>query len=106
MAKRQSEETTQKVPGCRAWVSKTTTTLFFYLDTPISIPMTEIDSTLCGLTTLNCIPQPGTAVGLDPLREVVMWRLQYRNFGTHEAIFGNSSVAAIELPAQADKLVY
>jgi len=26
---------------------------------------------------------------LDPLREFIMWRLQYRNFGTHETLLGN-----------------
>jgi hypothetical protein len=26
---------------------------------------------------------------LDPLREVIMWRLQYRNFDTHETFLGN-----------------
>ncbi len=56
---------------------------------PISVPIAEIDSDLCGLTSFNCFPQPGTSVTLDPLREVVMWRLQYRNVGTHETLVGN-----------------
>jgi hypothetical protein len=59
---------------------------------PTSIALAEFDSALCGLTTLNCIPQPSTTQTLDPLREVVMWRLQYRNFGTHETLVGNFSV--------------
>ncbi len=49
----------------------------------------EFDSTLCGLTSFSCIPQPGTSVRLDPLREVVMWRLGYRNFGSREVLVGN-----------------
>jgi hypothetical protein len=28
-------------------------------------------------------------VQLDPLREVIMWRLQYRNFGRHQTLVGN-----------------
>ncbi|HRQ66480.1 MAG TPA: proprotein convertase P-domain-containing protein [Xanthomonadaceae bacterium] len=55
---------------------------------PIQVPIAEIDSTLCGLVSFQCFPQPN-GVQLDPLREVVMWRLQYRNFGTHEALIGN-----------------
>ncbi len=56
---------------------------------PISIPISDFDSSLCGLTSFNCFPQPGTSTTLDPLREVVMNRLQYRNFGTHETLVGN-----------------
>lgn len=55
---------------------------------PIQIEIAEIDSTLCGLVSFNCFPQPN-GVQLDPLREVVMHRLQYRNFGTHEVLVGN-----------------
>ena len=56
---------------------------------PNSIAITEIDSSLCGLTSFNCFRQPGTSVRLDPLREVVMWRNQYRHFGSHEVLVGN-----------------
>jgi hypothetical protein len=58
---------------------------------PTNIGIAEIDSSLCGLTSFACITQPGTATTLDPLREVVMNRLQYRNFGTHEVLVGNLS---------------
>ena len=54
-----------------------------------SIPVTEFESELCGTTSFNCIPQPGTTQLLDPLREVVMWRAQYRNFGAYQTIVGN-----------------
>lgn len=53
------------------------------------IPITEIDSDLCGLFSFSCFPQPNSTVRLDPLREVVMWRLQYQNFGTHETLAAN-----------------
>ena len=59
----------------------------FALRTTIGIA--EFDSNLCGLVSSACFPQPGTAVTLDPLREGLMWRLQYRNFGTHETLVGN-----------------
>ena len=53
--------------------------------------MSEFDSTLCGLTSFSCIPQPGTGVKLDPLREVIMNRLAYRNFGNRQVLVGNFS---------------
>ena len=53
-----------------------------------TVPVTEFDSNLCGLFSFDCFPQPGTATRLDTLKEVVMWRLQYRNFGTHETLVG------------------
>ena len=56
---------------------------------PIPIQIAEFDSDLCGLSSFYCFPQPGSSTTLDPLREVVMNRLQYRNFGTHEVLVGN-----------------
>jgi hypothetical protein len=53
------------------------------------IAIAEIDSGLCGFFSFSCIAQPGTSVRLDPLREVIMFRLAYRNFGTHEVLVGN-----------------
>ena len=58
-----------------------------------TIQVTEFDSSLCGLTSFYCIGKPGVAQGnsssLDPLREPVMFRFVYRNFGDHEALVGN-----------------
>ncbi|HBL27659.1 MAG TPA: hypothetical protein DD490_12550, partial [Acidobacteria bacterium] len=56
---------------------------------PVNIPVTSFDSELCGFTSFNCFPQQGSGTTLDPLREVVMNRLQYRNFGTHQTLVGN-----------------
>ena len=56
---------------------------------PFQVPIAEFDSDLCGLVSFNCIRQPGTSTTLDPLREVVMWRSQYRNFGSYEVLVGN-----------------
>lgn len=55
---------------------------------PTSINIAEFDSDLCGLSSFSCIPQPSGTSPLDPLREVVMNRPQYRNRGTHQVIVG------------------
>jgi hypothetical protein len=50
------------------------------------------DTRLCNLNQ-NCIPQPGTAQGLDPLAYgYLMYRLVYRNFGDHETMLLNQTV--------------
>lgn len=59
---------------------------------PATLPTAAFDSDLCGYTTLDCIPQPGTSTKMDPIREVLLNRIQYRNFGDHEAIVLNHSV--------------
>ena len=41
-----------------------------------------------------CIPQPGTATDLDSLADRLMYRLSYRNFGTHESLVINHSVTS------------
>jgi hypothetical protein len=41
---------------------------------------------------LNGIPQPGTSVRLDALSQMLMYRLAYRNFGTHESMVANHTV--------------
>jgi hypothetical protein len=56
---------------------------------PVGIPLSDFDSDLCGLVSFNCFPQMGSTIRLDPLREVIMWRLQYRNFDSHETLVGS-----------------
>jgi hypothetical protein len=64
------------------------------------------NSTFTGPTTINvttfseacggfgsCIPQSGTGQTLDSLGDRLMFRLAYRNFGDHEALVVNHSVA-------------
>jgi hypothetical protein len=46
----------------------------------------------CGGGT--CIPQTGTAEQLDSLADRLMYRLDYRNFGDHEALVVNHSITA------------
>ncbi|UXI68398.1 immune inhibitor A domain-containing protein [Tahibacter amnicola] len=55
---------------------------------PVSIPVAEFSSNLNGLTAFEAFPQPSGQL-LDPLREPIMNRLAYRNFGTHESLVGN-----------------
>jgi hypothetical protein len=53
------------------------------------------DSVLCSPTLLGaCIPQPGVSQRLETLTVWPMWRLQYRNFGTHQAMVVNHTVDA------------
>jgi hypothetical protein len=56
---------------------------------PTNVAVSEFSSELCGFVSFSCFPQPGVNTKLDPLREVVMFRLQYRNFGSHQALAGN-----------------
>lgn len=56
---------------------------------PNSLSIAEFDSDLNGLTSFSCFPQMGSSIRLDPLREVIMNRMPYRNFGTHETIVGS-----------------
>src|SRR5256885_4508432 len=45
-----------------------------------TIPVAEFDSELCAASPISsCFPEPAGGTPLDPIREVVMWRVQYRN---------------------------
>jgi hypothetical protein len=57
------------------------------------MPTAPFDSNLCGFGMRpQCVPQPGTTQVLDTLRGQPMYRLQYRNFRTHEALVVNHTV--------------
>ena len=58
---------------------------------PTVIPVAAF-SPLCGGGT--CVPQPGTTNRLDSLADRLMYRLAYRNLGTHESLLVNHSVTA------------
>ena len=64
------------------WINSTNTSLTLAQVLPIA----AYESELCGYTSFACIPQPNSNTTLDPLREVLMNRIHYRNFGTHESI--------------------
>src|SRR5258707_7023693 len=67
---------------------------------------TPANSTLTGPTVIpvaaftalcnggTCVPQSGTAQQLDSLADRLMYRLAYRNLGSHESLVVNHSVAA------------
>lgn len=60
-----------------------------------SLATSPFDSVLCSSTLLGaCIPQPGTTRQLETLTVWPMWRLQFRNFGTHESMVLNHTVDA------------
>jgi len=58
---------------------------------PTVIPVAAFNP-VCGGGT--CVPQPGTTQPLDSLADRLMYRLAYRNFGTHESLVVNHSVVA------------
>jgi hypothetical protein len=61
-----------------------------------TIPVAPFDSTLGICSGRACIPQPNTTNRLDHLgyRQRPLFRLAYRNFGTHESLVTNQSVDA------------
>ena len=56
---------------------------------PTTLNTDAFDTGLCGYTAFACMNQPGTTTTLDPLREVLMNRVCYRNLG---ASFGYEAV--------------
>src|ERR1051325_5642257 len=61
--------------------------------TLFSSPAAAGFSSLCA-TTRSCVPQAGTTNRLDGIRERLMFRLAYRNFGDHESVVGNYTVSS------------
>ncbi len=57
-----------------------------------TIPISAFTYSVCGFFNFNCIPQNGTTRKLDAISEWPMFRLQYRNFGTHETLVSNFTV--------------
>lgn len=60
---------------------------------PLVLPAASFDMGLCGFLR-NCIPQAGSAVKLDAIASLLMYRVQYRNFGTHQTMVTNHTVDA------------
>ncbi|TXH71854.1 MAG: PKD domain-containing protein, partial [Lysobacteraceae bacterium] len=52
------------------------------------IAITEFNSWFRNYSTFATVPQPSSTSLLDPIREVLLNQLSYRNFGTHESIVG------------------
>ena len=57
---------------------------------PVNVPAPEFDAELC-MYDRSCIPQPG-GNRIDSLSVMTMYRLAYRNLGTHEAMVVNHTV--------------
>jgi hypothetical protein len=58
---------------------------------PTTIPVAAFTPLCYGGS--ECVPQPGTDNKLDSLADRLMYRLAYRNFGSHESLVVNHSVA-------------
>ncbi|MDQ5825510.1 MAG: S-layer homology domain-containing protein [Chloroflexota bacterium] len=61
---------------------------------PVEVPVAEFDPDLCTATREACIPQPNTTQKLETISDRLMFRLAYRNFGTHESLVVNHTVDA------------
>jgi len=66
------------------------------LSAPMDIAVEHFYPACAGGT---CIPQPGTSYLLDSLGDRLMYRLAYRNFGDHDTLVVNHSVATASAAA-------
>ncbi len=64
---------------------------------PITIPVADFDSLLCNggesSSDRDCLPQKDSESGLDAISDRLMYRASYRNFGDHESVVLNHTVA-------------
>jgi hypothetical protein len=60
---------------------------------PSLIPVAPFDTNMCDYSR-TCIPQRGTEARVDAMADRMMYRLQYRNFGSHESLVVNHTVDA------------
>ncbi len=68
------------------------------------IAITEFNSWFRNYSTFATVPQPTSATArLDPIREVLLNQLIYRNMGTHEAIVG--TLATNQDPARTGTVI-
>jgi hypothetical protein len=56
-----------------------------------TIGVAAFDTNMCS-GSRNCIPQPGTTAKLDAISDRLMYRLQYRNFGSYQTLVTNHTV--------------
>ena len=59
---------------------------------PVSIRVAPFTAACPSSSTGACIPQPGFGALLDSLSDRIMFRVAYRNQGTHESLIANHSV--------------
>ncbi len=67
------------------------------------IAITEFNSWFRNYSTFATVPQPGSTSRLDPIREVLLNQLIYRNMGTHETLVG--TLATNQDPARTGTVV-
>lgn len=69
------------------WTTPTASTF-----TRVATPATAaFDSNMCNYSR-NCIPQRGTTRKLDAISDRLLYRLQYRNFGSYQTLVTNHTV--------------
>ncbi len=69
---------------------------------PLSIGVSSFSSDFCPAgDPMSCIPQPSGTFFLDPLREPVMHRLQYRNFRRYQSLVGSLVTNTSATPASS-----
>ncbi|MFN2467387.1 MAG: hypothetical protein ABR521_04545 [Gaiellaceae bacterium] len=75
------------------WTTPALSAITKVADLPVA-PFDTVFTCNTGMQTRQCIPQPATANRIDVLATRLMYRLAYRNFGTHQALVVNQSVDA------------
>ncbi len=65
------------------------------------LPTSAFDSEVCPNYSRNCIAQLGTTVGVDAITDRLMYRLQWRDFGTHQSMVVNHTVDVVNAPHSA-----
>jgi hypothetical protein len=76
------------------WVNGTAT--FTHLADLATAPF---DSEVCPGYARNCIPQKDTTVGLDAISDRLMYRLQFRDFGSYKAMVVNHTIDVDNAPS-------
>lgn len=76
------------------WTTPTNSTFTGPTSIPVAAFTEACSETVVELnyTTGDCIPQAGTTQTLDSFGDRMMYRLAYRNFGTHESLVANHTV--------------
>lgn len=74
------------------------------LEGPIDIAVADLTPACVDTYRGRCVPQPGTAVLLESLGGRTMFRLAYRNYGTHESLATNQTVALDGDPGLSSQL--
>jgi len=72
------------------WVTPANSTFGIGGQPNVTIWTANVDPNMCNYSR-NCIPQPG-GTRVDAISDRLMHRLQYRNFGGHEALVSNHTV--------------